>query len=287
MFANFLIGLREGLEAALVVGILIAYLVKLERRDLIPRIWIGVGIAVVASLGIGAALTWGPSTLTFQAQEAIGGGLSLIAVGFVTWMIFWMGRQAGSMSTALRGGIDRAISGSGWGLVLLALLSVGREGMETALFVWSTIGPSASAEHATQAFIGAVLGILVAVVIEIVIYRGLIAIRLDRFFTWTGYALIVVAAGVLSYGIGDLQEAGLLPGWGAVAWSLGAVIPPGSWWGALLGGILNLSPEPTWLQVAAWLCYIAVAIPLFARIVRAGHRAPAAPARTLTTGVHE
>lgn len=284
MLANFVIGLREGLEAALVVGILIAYLVKLDRRDLIPKIWMGVGVAVVVSLGIGAILTWGPSTLTFQAQEAIGGGLSLIAVGFVTWMIFWMGRTAKDMSSNLRGGIDRAISGAGWGIVLLALLSVGREGIETALFVWSTVGPSASADYAAQAFIGVLLGIATAIVIELFIYRGLVSIRLDRFFTWTGYALIIVAAGVLSYGIGDLQEAGFLPGWGQIAWSIGGIIPPGSWWGALLGGIFNVAPEPTWLQVAAWIAYVAITIPLFTRLVRAGHRPRATPAGTLITG---
>ncbi|MET1051867.1 MAG: iron uptake transporter permease EfeU [Mycetocola sp.] len=278
MFANYLIGLREGLEAALIVGILIAYLVKIDRRDLLPRVWAGVGIAIVASLATGAALTFGPYGLSFQATEAIGGLLSLVAVGFVTWMIFWMGRTAKDLSRSLRTGVDRAASGAGWGVVLLAFLSVGREGIETALFVWSTVGPRSTG---TEAITGVVLGIATAVVLEVLIYRGLVTINLTAFFTWTGYALIVVAAGVLVYGIGDLQEAGFLPGWGVTAFDVSAAVPPTSWYGTLLGGTVNFTPAPTWLQVGAWLAYVAVTIPLFARLTR---RPTAAPAPTPVYG---
>ena len=130
VFANFLIGLREGLEAALVVGILVAYLVKSGHRDLLPRVWAGVGIAVVVSLAAGAALTYGPRGLSFEAQEAIGGVLSIVAVGFVTWMIFWMARTSRQLKGELEGRMNTAIIAGGASLTILATLAVGREGLE-------------------------------------------------------------------------------------------------------------------------------------------------------------
>ena len=207
VFANFLIGLREGLEATLVVGILIAYLVKTDRRDQIPKVWAGVSIAVVVSVAFGAALTFGPRGLTFEAQEAIGGTLSIVAVGFVTWMIFWMARQARNIKAELETRIDLAIGGTG--LVVLALLAVGREGLETALFLWAA---TRATGETVEPLIGALLGLVAAVVLGVAVYRGALRLDLRKFFTWTGGFLVVVAAGVLSYGIHDLQEAGPLEG---------------------------------------------------------------------------
>ncbi|SEC51679.1 high-affinity iron transporter [Paramicrobacterium humi] len=271
MLANYLIGLREGLEAALIVGIIIAYVVKLGRRDLLPRIWLGVGLSVAIALAAGAVLTFGAYGLSFQAQEAIGGILSLVAVGFVTWMIFWMGKAGKDLSRNLRSGVDRALEGAGWGLVVLAVLSVGREGLETALFVWATVGPG---HDGSAALLGAVLGLATAVVIEVLIYAGLVRINLSRFFTWTGYALMVVAAGVLLYGIGDLQEAALLPGQHAIAWDISHIVPPTSWYGTVLGATVNFTPTPNWLQLAGWAAYLAVTVPLYVRATRHPRPAP-------------
>lgn len=279
MLANYLIGLREGLEASIVVGILIAYLVKVSRRDVLPRIWIGVGLAALLSLGLGALLTFGQYGLSYQAQEAIGGGLSIVAVGFVTTMVFWMAKTASHMKHDLQSNLDKALLGGAWAIVGLAFLSVGREGIETALFVWATV--STAGGTAVPA-IGALLGILTAVVIEIGIYRGFVRINLAKFFTITGFFLVIVAAGVLLYGVGDLQEIGFLPGVGRYAFDVSAVIPPTSWYGTLLQGLVNFTPRPTYLQSAVWLVYLAVVIPLFLRTTRR-RPAPAAPSPTNST----
>ena len=281
MLANFLIGLREGLEAALVVSILVAYLVKTERRGLLPRIWAGVGLAIVVSLGFGAVLTYGPSTLTFEAQELIGGTLSIVAVGFVTWMIFWMARAARSLSGELRGQIDKAADGRSWSLAVVALLAVGREGLETALFLWSSTQAGLRESGGVAAptwepLLGGVLGLAVAVALGYLIYRGAISINLSRFFTWTGGFLIVVAGGVLAYGIHDLQEAGLLPGLNTLAFDVSGVIDPGSWYAAVLKGVFNVSPVTTVLEATAWVLYVVPVMTLFVR----GARRRATPAPT-------
>src|SRR6188472_3368018 len=144
MLANYLIGLREGLEATLVVVILVAYLVKSDRRSLLPGIWVGVAIAIGVSLAFGALLTFGPRGLSFEAQEAIGGTLSIVAVAFVTWMVMWMARSARTLSGELKGAVDRAAVAGGASLVVVAMLAVGREGLETALFLWAATQAASS-----------------------------------------------------------------------------------------------------------------------------------------------
>jgi high-affinity iron transporter len=289
MLGNYLIGLREGLEATLVVTILIAYLVRSGRRHLLPRIWAGVALAVGVSLAFGALLTYGPRGLTFQAQEAIGGSLSIIAVGFVTWMIFWMARAARGLSGELRGAVDRAADGGRWSLAIVAALAVGREGLETALFLWAatqtaTGAHTVSTVPAWQPISGAVLGLATAVVLGFLLYKGAVQINLARFFTWTGAFLIIVAAGVLGYGFHDLQEAGILPGLNSLAFDVSGTVDEGSWYGTLLKGVFNFSPQTTWLQGVVWVLYLSVTMTFFLRVVRrrsAG--ASAAPARSRDT----
>ena len=274
MLANYLIGLREGLEAALVVSILVAYLVKSDRRHLLPRIWLGVGIAVGISLLFGALLTFGPKGLTFEAQEAIGGSLSIVAVGLVTWMVFWMARTARNLRGELHGQVDRHLAGGGRGLVVVAFLAVGREGLETALFIWSAVQATG---QTTQPILGAALGLASAVVLGWMFYRGMLRINLSKFFTWTGGMLIVVAAGVLSYGIHDLQEAGFLPGLDNLAFDVSGTIPPGTWYATLLKGVFNFSPVTTKLEALAWVLYVVPTLTLFLRSVR--RRASSQPPR--------
>jgi high-affinity iron transporter len=276
---NFLIGLREGLEAALVVSILVAYLVKTDRRHLLARIWLGVALVVLVCGGITVGLGLQAQQLTFRTQELVGGTLSIIAAAFVTWMIFWMAGAARTMGARLRGAVDAAADGSGWGLVLVAVLSVGREGLETALILYSNTVQAtggAAGERTSTPILGALLGIAVAVGLGYLLYRGAVSIDLTRFFTWTGVLLVLVAAGVLSYGFHDLQEAGVLPGLHAYAFDVSSTITPGSWLGTLLKGTLNFSPQTTWLEATAWVLYVVPVLALFARRVRR----PGAPSGT-------
>lgn len=281
MLGNFLIGLREGLEASLVVSILIAYLVKTGRRHLLPKVWAGVALAVAISLLFGALLTFGPKGLSFSAQEFIGGTLSIAAVGLVTWMIFWMAGAARTIASDLRRQVDAA-EGSSWSLPLIAALAVGREGLETALFVWAAT-KSAAADGGTTAgpLLGALAGLLVAIALGYALYAGAVRINLGRFFAITGGFLILVAAGVLAYGVHDLQEAGFLPGLNNLAYDVSAAVPPGSLLGTILKGIFNFSPAATVLEVVVWITYVGVVGTLFLRKVRTKAPAPAPAAESV------
>ena len=277
MFANFLIGLREGLEAALVVGILVAYLVRTERRHLLSKVWIGVGAAAVISLAFGAILTLGPQGLSFVAQEAIGGTLSILAVALITWMIFWMGKHARFLKGELEGSMERAISVGSGAIVMMALLAVGREGLETALFLWAGIQSSGTS---AAPIIGATLGLIAAAALGVLVYRGAVKLNLRVFFQWTGVFLVVVAAGVLAYGVHDLQEAGVLPGLHNLAWDVSAAVPPTSIHGTFLKAIFNFSPQTTVLEAVVYFAYLIPVMFLFVRMAffRGSRSKPAAPA---------
>jgi len=265
MLANYLIGLREGLEASLVIGILLAYLVKVERRDLMPAVWGGVLAAASISIGFGALLTFGPSNLSFQAQEAIGGTLSIVAVGLITWMIFWMARMARTMRAELHAKLDQAVNAGAMAVFVVAILAVGREGLETALYLW--VGAQAAQTSSVLPLLGAVLGLATSFLVGWAIYRGALRLNLRTFFAWTGVFLIVVAAGVLAYGVHDLQEAGVLPGVNNLAFDVSGTIPPSSLIGTVLKGVFNFSPATTWLQAIVWVAYIIPVMFLFVRQV--------------------
>ena len=285
LLGNFLIGLREGLEAALVVSILIAYLVKSGNRRALLPVWTGIGVAVALSFGFGIALSAASSEMQFKTQELFGGALSIIAVGLVTWMVFWMRKTARFMKAELEGKLEGALNVGPLALAAVAFLAVGREGLETALFLWTNI--SNSSGGSTQPIIGAFLGLAVAVVLGYLLYRGGLKINLKRFFTWTGAALIVVAAGVFGYGFHDLQEAEVFPGLSAVALEPHAFFAQfgaaGDWMQTMFQGVLNVTPQITWLQLVMWAAYLAPVMFLFLRNPSTSKPAPAKATEPATT----
>jgi high-affinity iron transporter len=262
---NLLIGLREGLEAGLVVSILLAAAGKPSPRKTAGAsapIWLGVAAAVILALSFGAVLTFYRSVLSSSGQEALGGTLSVIAVCLVTWMIFWMRRTARGLAKELREQVDTALTVSTAALAVTAFLAVGREGLETSLFLWT----AAQASGQTAApLAGAAIGITIAVALCAGLYRRAVKIRLDLFFNRTAILLIVIAGGVLAYGLGDLQDAGWLPGHLWIAFDLSGHIDASSWWMSIITGVTELSPKMTWLQVVAYVCYLAVVLTLFIR----------------------
>ncbi|MDP4504876.1 iron uptake transporter permease EfeU [Nonomuraea turcica] len=262
MFASYLIGLREGLEATLVVSVLVAFLVKSDRKDKLPQVWAGVGVAVALSVGFGALLTFTAARLDYTGQELFEAITSLLAVVFVTWMIFWMRRAARALSGELRGKLSEALKVGSFAVVVMAFLAVAREGLETALLFFASA--QGAATSATP-LIGITLGVITAVLIGWGLYVSAIKINLTRFFTWTGLLLILVAAGILKYGVHDLQEAGVLPGLSTYAFDISGVLPADSWYAALLTGMLNITPQPSVVEVVAWAAYLVPTLFLFLR----------------------
>lgn len=279
--SNALIGLREGLEAALVVVILVAFLVKTDRRWALRHVWTGVGVAVVLSVALGAVLTYGTRQLSFETQELIGGSASILAVVFVTGMVFWMRTAARTISGELKGRLDKALDLGPLAVATVAFLGVGREGLETAIFFYATT--EAAGQGNSQPLVGWVLGLGAAVLLGWLIYRGAVQINLAKFFRYTGVLLILVAAGILAYGIHDLQEAGFLPGLTTLAFDVSTTVDPGSWYASLLKGIFNFTPATTVLQAVAWVLYVGIVLTLFLRPVRAVPKATSTEAKQPVT----
>ncbi|NUT32780.1 MAG: iron transporter [Hamadaea sp.] len=276
---TFLTGLREGLEATLVVTILVGFLVKSDRRRQLPYVWGGVGLAAVLSVVVVLALGYASALLTGPGRELFEAITSVVAVVFVTWMIFWMRRAARSIAGQLRAKLDEAISLGPIAVVVVAFLAVAREGVETAVIFIGIVQGSPS----VWPVIAITAGILTAVALGFALYASLVRVNLTRFFTWTGLLLILVAAGIFKYGVHDFQEAGVLPGLGEKAFDLTGVLDPSTWYAALLSGMFNITPEPTVLEVVAWCAYAIPVLVLFLLPARkpkavAGSAVPAARA---------
>ena len=264
MLANFLIGLREGLEASLIVGILIAFAVKADRRDLIGRIWTGVGAAIAVSLGTGAAIFFVLSESGDAIQPIIVGSMSILATVLLTWMIFWMAKTARNLKGSLEGSMQEGLSKGGLAIAVIAFSAVVREGVETALFIWASMN---STGDGLPALGTAFVGIAVAVILGWVIYRGLLRINLGIFFQWTSVILIIVAAGILAYGVHEFQEVGFLPA-GAPVYDATAWLGKETIIGSLLYGLFSYRANPSLLELITWTLYLVPTLTIFATTSR-------------------
>src|SRR5918996_3205125 len=266
MGAAFLITLREGMEAALIVAIILAYLRSVGRSDRSSLVWSGVGTAAAASLAAGAIIFVIAGGLPHTAGEIFEGVASFLAVGVLTWMIFWMRRNAIHLKGELQGKVDTALaSGSSLALAALSFFVVVREGLETVLFLFSAFQAGTETSGALK-FLGAVLGLVVAVALGVLIYRGGIRLNLRTFFRVTGVLILIVAASLLVYGTHELYEVGAF----RFLEDTGLLAPAGAV-GALTGLInrivVGLRGQPTWLEFGAWLAYLVITGVLFFRPV--------------------
>lgn len=217
MLNTFLIAIREGLEASLIIGILLAYVAKTGRRSVLPSIWFGVSLALGLSLGFGAFLSFTSRELSESGEELFAGVTSVSAVALVTWMVFWMKKTARNISKELHTKLDAAVAIGSFGLISTAFLSVIREGLETSLFLYAsfkTVGSNAAPT------IGLITGLAVSVILGVLIYKRSLRLNLSKFFTYSGIALILVASSVLHKGLLDLQAFGIVPDGLALNWAL-------------------------------------------------------------------
>jgi len=266
MLSTFIIALREGLEASLIVGILVAYLVKTGRRHHLRALWTGVAVAITASLAFGAFLSYTSTELSSRGEELFAGTTSFIAVGFVTWMVFWMKRTARGLRDELHTKAETAVGSGPIALALTAFFAVAREGLETSLFLYTNFKTVGAVSTAT---LGLLLGLALAIGLGIGIYKSAIRINLGKFFTYSGVALVVVAAGVLSYGIHEFQEFGILPAPDAFVWDITSWMPMESFIAGLLAGTIGFDTTTSWLQLAGWIAYLGLTLNAYLKPAKA------------------
>ena len=278
LLGSGLIGLREGLESGVIVMVLVAFLVKMNRRDALRWVWLGVGAAIAMTVGVFVVVQYSAYEVSGLTAEAVAGVASLVAVAIVTSMVLWMRRASATISGDLRAGMSRALETGAPAVVALSFLAVGREGVETALFM---VG-YAEADTAWP-LAGLLAGVLVAVGIAWAMYAGAVRINMATFFRYTGVFLIVVAAGILSYGVGALQTVGWLPGGNHRAFDISTWMQWNSWYGEVLRGVFNVTPTPTVLQLLVWAAYLGLVLALFLKplkpIADSAPRSPKTPNR--------
>ena len=270
LLTGLLTGLREGVEAALIVSIVLAYLAKTGNARHFSKIWLGTALAIAVSIAVGVTLFVTIGGFEGASEQIFEGIAMTIAAVVVTWMLFWMRRTAANIKGQLHERVDRSLTeGSIFGLTLLAFTAVIREGIETALFLLGQA--TAAGTQATSTLVGALIGLAIAVVIGFALYRGARVINLRTFFTWTGVALIFIAAGLLSHAVHEFVEAGLITFGTSQAFDISGVLPhepdAGAMGviGSILRAIFGYSSTPEWITLITWIAYVAIVLTLYLR----------------------
>jgi high-affinity iron transporter len=275
--SGLLTGLREGVEAALIVSIILAYLVRTGNGRYAGRIWLGVGAAITISAVLGVALFATVGAFEEPYEQLFEGATMLLAAGVVTWMLFWMRRQAAKVGSDLRAAVDRALTEGGlWGLTILAFVAVVREGIETALFLvgQANAARSGSETGALAVLAGALVGLAIAVAIGYGFYQGSRRINLATFFRWTGVALIFIAAGLVSHAVHEFVEAGVITIGTTTLFDIGGILSHEDGIGMLLRALFGYTSSPEVITFVVWVLYLAIVLPLYLRPVRPGPDRP-------------
>lgn len=273
LLTGLLTGLREGVEAALIVSIVLAYLAKTGNARHFGKIWLGTVLAIAVSIAVGVTLFVTIGGFEGASEQIFEGIAMTIAAAVVTWMLFWMRRTAANIRGELQARVDRSLTeGSIFGLTILAFTAVIREGIETALFLLGQA--TAAGTAASSTLVGALIGLLIAVAIGYALYRGARVINLRTFFTWTGIALIFIAAGLLSHAVHEFVEAGVITFGTSQAFDISGVLPhdpeagPLGVVGSILRAIFGYTSTPEWVTLITWVAYVAIVLTLYLRPVR-------------------
>lgn len=262
MFVPFLIMLREGLEAALIVSLIASYLKRTQRSEWFGAMWIGVFVAVALCLGVGYFINETTGEFPQKEQELFEGIVAVIAVGILTYMVFWMRKVSRNVKAQLEDAVDNALQkgkGSGWALIMMVFLAVAREGLESVFFLLAAFQQDVGIAPP----VGAVLGLLTAIVLGMVIYWGGVRLNLTAFFKWTSLFILFVAAGLAAGAIRAFHEAGLWNHFQSVAFDLSHSLSTSTLVGTLLEGIFGYQETPSVSEVAVWFIYLVPALLLF------------------------
>ena len=252
MLASFLLSLREGIEAALIIGIVLGALRQMRRTELIPAVWLGALSAAVLSLLAAILLTTFGLELEGAAEPIFDGIIMILAAALLTWMIFWMSRTARTLKSDIETEIQRAAFSTGRRAVfLVAFLAVLREGIELALFLTASV----FATDAVQTILGALLGLGTAILLGWSIFSTIIRLDLRRFFQVTGFLLILFAAGLVAHGVHEFNEVGWIPAVIEHVWDVNTILSENSTFGQILNALFGYNGNPSLTEVLAYVAY--------------------------------